>query len=441
MGEHQPPGPPGLRPVWAEIDLEALRHNTALLHRIAAPAALCVVVKADAYGHGAVPVARAALEGGAEWLAVALVEEGMELRAAGIEAPVLVLSEPPPSAMAEVVAHGLTPTVYTRGGVRALSDAADAAHRVVGAHVKVNTGMHRVGAEPADAAEIVGAVVAGDHLRFEGLWTHLAVADGDATEDSAFTALQLRRFAEVRAALADAGLEAPLTHAANSAAAIAWPEARLDMVRCGIAAYGLLPAPGMEPALAAAATAAGIEPAGAGRAGGPGAGGLLRPVLSLRARVSLVRTLDEGERPSYGRRYPLPEVSTVATVPIGYADGVPRRYFEGGGTVLVGGRHRPLAGTVTMDQVMLDCGPDPDVRVGDEVVLIGRQGDVSVSAWDWARTLGTIAYEVVCGVGPRVPRVPVDEAATAATAPPSAGHAGAAADRLAARGRAGEGSP
>ena len=417
--------------MWAEVDLAALRHNTGLLAALASPAALCVVVKADAYGHGALPVARAALEGGAGWLAVALVEEGMALRAGGIEAPVLVLSEPPPEAMGEVVAHRLTPTVYSRAGVRALSDAADAARRVVGAHVKVDTGMHRVGADPADVAEVVGAVVAGSHLRFDGLWTHLAVADGDAAEDGTFTALQLRRFAEVRAALAGAGLEAPLVHAANSAGTIAYPEARLDMVRCGIAAYGILPAPAMGPVLAAAARAApgpGAAPADAA--------GLLRPVLSLRARVSLVRTLDEGERPSYGRRYPLPESSTVATVPIGYADGVPRRFFEGGGTVLVGGRHRPLAGTVTMDQIMLDCGPDPDVRVGDEVVLIGRQGEAAVSAWDWARVLDTIAYEVVCGVGPRVPRVPVDTGAAAAPA-----HAGAGADRLTGQGRAGEGSP
>jgi alanine racemase len=424
--------------VWAEIDLDALRHNTRLLRRMCAPAALCVVVKADAYGHGAVPVARAVLGAGAEWLAVALVEEGMALRAAGIEAPVLVLSEPPPGSMAAVVAGRLTPTVYTRAGVRALSDAADAARRVVDAHVKVDTGMHRVGADSSDVAEVVGAVVAGTHLRFAGLWTHLAVADGAAPEDAAFTALQLRRFTEVRAALADAGLEAPVVHAANSAATIACPEARLDMVRCGIAVYGILPSPHMGPAVLAAAAAAGVETGEAG----PGAE-LLRPVLSLRARVSMVRLLDEGERPSYGRRYPLPEPSTVATVPIGYADGLPRRYFEGGGTVLVGGRTRPLAGTVTMDQIVLDCGPDPDVQAEDEVVLIGRQGETAISAWDWARTLDTIAYEVVCGVGPRVPRVLVDGpgAGSGRAATAGAAHAGTTMDGISGRDRQGEGAP
>jgi alanine racemase len=386
--------PPGPRPVWAEVDVAAVRHNVSLLRKLSAPARLCAVVKADGYGHGALSVSRAAVEAGASWLAVALVEEGEALRAAGVNVPVLLLSEPPPDAMDLAVALDLTPTVYTRAGVRALADAAAARRKVVGAHVKVDTGMHRVGVDPDGAAEIVGAVVGADHLRFAGLWTHLAVADGTAEEDRAFTRTQLARFRHVRRLLADAGLEAPLHHAANSAGAICHPDSRLDLVRCGIAVYGLLPAPELGPDLAAA-----VE--------GP-AGGGLRPVLSLRARVSMVRALDSGERPSYGRRYPLPEPSVVATVPVGYADGVPRRYFEAGGTVLIGGRRRPLAGTVTMDQIVVDCGPDPDVAAGDEVVLIGGQGDDAISAWDWARTLDTIAYEVVCGVGPRVPRVVVD---------------------------------
>jgi len=190
--------------------------------------------------------------------------------------------------------------------------------------------------------------------------------------------------------LAGAGLEAGLHHAANSAGALSYPSARLDMVRCGISVYGLSPAPHLGPVLEAAT------------------GERLWPVMSLFGRVSLLRTLRAGERPSYGRRYPLPETSVVATVPLGYADGMPWRYFEAGGTVLVGGERRPLAGTVTMDHIVVDCGPDPRVRVGDEVVLVGRQGGQSISAWDWGRTLGTIAYEVTCGIGPRVPRVVVD---------------------------------
>jgi len=400
-----PPTPRAdLRPAWVAVDLAAVRHNAALLAQMVAPSRLCVVVKADGYGHGAAAVSRAALEGGASWLAVALVEEGIALRQAGISAPVLVLSEPPADAMAEVVAHGLVPTLYTRSGVRALAEEAAAAASTVAVHVKVDTGMHRVGADPQDVAEIVGAVVAAPQLRFDGLYTHLAVADGSATEDDDFTATQLGRLEDVRRSLAAAGLTPRLVHAANSAGAIAHPSARLDLVRCGIALYGLLPGPGLGPALAAAVAAGGGH-------------GELRPVLSLRARVSFVRNVDEGERPSYGRRYPLPEPSAVAIVPIGYADGVPRRYFDGGGTVLIGGRRRPLAGTVTMDQILVDCGPAADVVAGDEVVLIGAQGEESISAWEWAKVLDTIAYEVVCGIGPRVPRLVIDAEQAAAAAP------------------------
>jgi alanine racemase len=388
---------PGLRPTWAEVDLGAVRHNARLLRRLAAPASLCAVVKADAYGHGAVPVARAALEGGADWLAVALVEEGVALRRAGIEAPVLVLSEPTAPSMGTVVDERLVPTVYSTDGVAAAAAAADAAGVVLDVHVKLDTGMHRVGADAAAVGAVVAAVDGAPGLRFAALWTHLAVADGEGDDDRAFTAGQLRRLADSRAALAGRGLEPPLVHAANSAGAIAFPEARLDMVRCGIALYGVPPTRALDPVL----------PAAAGTAADAG-GERLRPVLSLRSRVSLVRCLEAGERPSYGRRVALAERSLVATVPIGYADGVPRRYGAAGGTVLIGGHRRPLAGTVTMDQIVVDCGPDAPVSVGDEVVLIGRQGSGSLTAQDWADVLGTIGNEVLTEIGSRVPRVLVD---------------------------------
>ncbi len=390
---------PGLRPTWAEIDLAAVRHNARLLGRLASPAALCAVVKADAYGHGAVPVARAALEGGATWLGVALVEEGVELRDAGIEAPVLVLSEPTADAMATVVARGLTPTVYTPTGVRAADRAAAAAGTVVDVHVKVDTGMHRVGADPADVPALVAAVTTADSLRFAALWTHFSVADGVDEESRAFTRGQLALFTETRAALAAAGLDPPLVHAANSAGAIAFPESRFDMVRCGISLYGVVPVPALDRVLA-------DDPA-------VGDGELLRPVLSLKSTVVLVRWLEAGERPSYGRRRSLESGAFVATVPIGYADGVPRRYFSGGGSVLIGGLSRPLAGTVTMDQIVVDCGSN--VSSGDEVVLLGRQGRRSLTVADWAEVLGTIGNEVLTEIGSRVPRVVVDSDLTSGT--------------------------
>ena len=367
------------RPAWAEVDLGAIAANAATLARLAGPARLCAVVKADAYGHGAVPVAAAALRGGAAELAVALVDEGVELREAGITAPVLVLSEPAHEAMEEACARDLTPTLYTEGGV----DLAEAASRAVGngtpwpVELKVDSGMHRVGADPADVPGLVERIEESSWLALQGLWTHFAVAD---EPESGFTELQLERFLAVAKHCPPARL-----HAANSAGLIAWPASRLDLVRCGIALYGYAPS---------AAVAPFLESEGAS----------LRPALSWKARVTLVRRVPADDAVSYGLRRPLGHDATVATIPLGYADGIPRAYFEQEGEVLVGGRPRRLCGTVTMDQVMVDCGDD-GVQPGDEVVLIGEQGGARLSADDWAARLGTISYEVVTRIGPRVPRL------------------------------------
>ena len=377
-----------LRPGWAEIDLDALRANIRLLREVVRPAAICAVLKADAYGHGALRVANAAVDAGVAGLAVAMVEEGIELREAGITAPILVLSEPPVDAAEETLRHGLTPTLYSDEGLAAFERAKA---RVAGrgtVHVKVDTGMHRVGLAPDRVLEFVSSLTRSPGLRLEGFWTHLAVADGEAAPDQDFTALQLSRFERHLGDLGRIGVRPQVRHVANSAAAIARPDARYELVRAGIALYGEDPSPWVGRELA-------------GQAGGAG----LAPVLSLRARVISLRRLDAGERPSYGRRRPLLESSDVATIPLGYADGVPRRLFDVGGEVLIRGRRRPLAGVVTMDQLMVDCGPDGDVSVGDEVVLIGSQGDQRIGASEWAKLLGTISYEVLTGIGPRVPRV------------------------------------
>jgi alanine racemase len=223
------------------------------------------------------------------------------------------------------------------------------------------------------------------------VWTHLAVADDPADP---FTGTQLDRFATSLKELADAGVEVPLRHAANSAAAIAFPAARFDWVRCGIALYGHLPAPTVSDYL------------GSALAGNDD----LRAALSLKARVHMVRPLDAGERTSYGRTYQLGAAANIAVVPLGYHDGIPRALATAGASVLIGGKRRRIAGTVTMDQIMVDCGDDL-VHPGDEVVLIGRQGDEEISAEEWAELLSTIVYEVLCGIGPRVPRVSVDSEA------------------------------
>lgn len=367
-----------LRPTRAEVDLGAVRANVTTLRATAGPAAVMAVVKADAYGHGAVPVARAAVEAGAAWLGVALVEEGVELREAGLEAPVVVLSEPPPDAVGEVVAHRLTPVVYSPAGIEAVA----AEVRRAGVphpfpvHLKVDTGMHRVGCPPADAAAVAEKIAGTGSLRLEGCCTHFALAD---EPDEPFTGEQITTFDQTLEALTRRGLNPPVVHAANSAALISFPRARYDLVRTGITVYGLAPSPAFDGVLD------------------------LRPAMSLRSRVVHVQELDAGERVSYGLRYALTRRGRVATVPVGYADGVPRNLGERGGEVLLGGRRCPIGGTVTMDHLMVDAG-DAEVAVGDEVVLIGRQGDQEITAAEWARLTGTISYEIVCRIGARVPR-------------------------------------
>lgn len=370
-------GAPGraLRPVWVEVDLGAVRHNVAALARSAAPAALMAVVKADAYGHGAVPVARAAVDAGAAWLGVALVEEGVELRSGGLEVPVMVLSEPPPGAAPVVVDRGLTPVVYTRAGIEALAAAAAARGERLGVHLKVDTGMRRVGCAPAEACGLAAAIAGEPSLALEGVCTHLAVADEPGHP---FTTEQLARFDAVLADLAAAGIRPPVRHVANSAAVLGGLRP-YEVVRVGLAVYGVAPAPALD----------GVVD--------------LRPALSLHARVSHVKHVEAGEGISYGLRHRFEAPTRVATVPVGYADGVPRALGAAGGEVVVRGRRRPIVGTVTMDQLMVDVGDDA-VEVGEEVVLLGRQGDVEVTACEWAARLGTIPYEVVCGIGPRVPR-------------------------------------
>ena len=379
------------RPAWAEIDLGAVAHNAGVLARLAAPAELCAVVKAHGYGHGGPAVARAALAGGATRLAVALVDEGVELRQHGVTAPVLLLSECGLDAVEMTIAYGLTPTVYSEESVAAFASAARAAGQRLAVHVKVDTGMHRVGVAPERLAAVVAAVVGEPVLELEGVWTHLPVADGDDLVDREFTSAQLDLFGRLVAVLEAQGITVPLLHAANTAGTIAFPQARLGMVRCGLGLYGYLPGSSVQATFAEHAS-----------------GETLIPVMALKAQVVAVRTLDAGERPSYGRLRPLPERSVVATVPIGYADGVPRALFGVGYDVLIGGVRRPLAGMVTMDQIVVDCGADDSVRPGDEVVLLGRQGDETITADDWAALLGTISYEVVCGVGPRMPRILVN---------------------------------
>lgn len=359
------------RPTVAEVDLDAVGHNVRLLKP--PNAELMAIVKADGYGHGAGPVARAALEAGASWLGVALVEEGLSLREAGIDAPILVLAEFPPGSEKEALEAGLTPSVYSAGGLQGVAEAARATGRPVGVHLKLDTGMHRVGLWPPEDAPAFARRILDAGLELEGVWTHFADSEGDDEG----TRRQLASFRSAVEALAADGIRPPLLHAANSGATIRLPETHLDLVRPGASVYGLDP--------------------GGGIAEGIG----LRPALTWRSAVTMAKRLPAGERVSYGGRYELERASTIATVPVGYDDGYPRT--AEGAEVLIGGARRQVAGTITMDQIVVDCGDTP-AAPGDEVVLIGAQGDERITADELAERAGTIARAIATGIGKRVPR-------------------------------------
>lgn len=360
---------------WADVDVEAIEHNVAVIRRLVAPSEVWAVVKADGYGHGMVAAAQAALAAGASGLCVALVQEGVLLREAGIDVPVLVLSEQPDDDLPAALGAGLTSTVYSERGIDALVAAGASGHAV---HLKIDTGMHRVGCCPDQAATLAGRIVAAaPALRLDGIFTHLAVAD---EPPDPFTVEQLARFDRALADVAEVTTLPQRIHAANSAGALAHPDARRALVRLGVAAYGISPGPGVDHLA-----------------------GALRPAMSLRARVAHVLRVEAGERISYGLRHRFDRPSTVAVVPLGYADGVPRRLSSVGGCALVGGRRRAIVGVVTMDQLMVDLGDDP-VERGDEVVLLGTQGTERILATEWADLLGTIGYEVVCGISKRIER-------------------------------------
>jgi len=374
-------GPPHQRATWVEVDLAAITANVTALKAQAAAPRLMAVVKADGYGHGMVPAARAALAGGADWLAVALVEEGRTLREAGIDAPVLLLTEPPPAAAGTLLDADLTASVYTPAFTEALDAAAGQRGLVADVHVKLDTGMRRVGVPEGRWEEALRRVRDASWLRLTGLWSHFAVAD---EPDHPYIARQSAAFRRGLDLAATLGIRPELVHLCNSAGTLHLPDDHHDMVRPGLSIYGLEPAPGL----------AGSTP--------------LRPALAWYSRLALVKAVPAGGSVSYGLRWTADRDTLVGTVPAGYADGVTRA-LTNRGEVLVAGRRMPMVGTVTMDQFLVDLGHDVGAggtpSEGDEVCLIGAQGDERVTAEQWAALLGTINYEIVCTIGGRVPRV------------------------------------
>jgi len=378
--------------IWAEVDLGAIAHNVRELRRCADPTAkVMAVVKANGYGHGAVEVARTALANGAEWLGVARLPEAIPLREAGFEVPILVFGYTPPAEAGRLIDLDLRQSVYSLAAAQAYSAAAAARGRRIRVHVKVDTGMGRLGMVPAALSGKTSTHAVGEDfireataiarlpgLDAEGIFTHFASSD---SADTSYAKRQLVLFLDVLASLRTAGLEFAVRHAANSAAAIALPESHLDLVRPGIALYGLRPSDEVD--LRAVS---------------------LQPAMALKTRIIHLKSVPAGACISYGMTYRTPSPTVIATIPAGYADGY-RRRLSSRSEMLVCGRRVPVVGRVCMDLTMLDVGTVPGVQIEDEVVIFGKQGGESISANDIAQALDTINYEIVCDVAARVPRV------------------------------------
>jgi alanine racemase len=349
---------------------------------------ICVPVKADAYGHGALRIARAALEAGAEYLAVARVREGAELREGGIGAPVLLLSLPLPEELPAVIFHRLIPLIPDKEFADQAAEAAERAGKKLAVHIKIDSGMGRMGCRPGDAADLAAHILSRKSLEYGGTATHLAAADSAAGDDIRYTRAQLARFREAVAAIKKAGLDPGIVHAANSGAVVFHQDACFDMVRPGIVLYGY--SPGEQTGLALPVS----------------------PVMEVFTRIAFIREIKKGESVSYGRTWTAPRDTVIAAIPIGYGDGLPRG-LSGRYSVLIRNTPYPLVGRICMDQCMVDLGPDSEIKRWEEVGVFGG-ADYSggtphkaavYSAADIASLLGTIPYEITCNINKRVERV------------------------------------
>ena len=372
-----------IRPVWAEIDLDSFAWNIQRI-RLAtgAGAMICASMKSNAYGHGAERIAREALANGAERLSVAILDEAIELRRSGIGAPILILGALESERADEVIANNLTQTIGSQAEAAALSKAARLMDAKAGIHIKLDTGMGRLGflCENPSVIEDIVAACSMPNIRAEGIFTHFAASD-DA--DARFTERQLGKYNAVCAELAQRGLTFPIRHCSNSAAISGFPDAHLNMVRPGIALYG-----------------------GAGKLPGEHHRDLsLRRVMSLRARIALVKDIPVGSSVGYGRKFIAGRAAKIATLPLGYGDGYNRKLSCGIGEILIGGRRLPVAGIICMDQCMVDATDLADVKTGDEAVLFGRQGGDEVTLEELSEKIGTIPYEIMCSINRRVPRI------------------------------------
>jgi len=365
------------RPVWAEINLDNLSYNIKKIkENVSRETLIMAVVKADAYGHGATAVARKALNAGADRLAVAIPEEGIKLRKAGFEVPIQVFGEILEKQHSLIVDYNLIPTVCKLKTVAGLNNYAKRKDEVVNIHVKIDTGMGRIGVFPENAVDFIKEVKKYSNIRIEGLITHHAKAD---EKDKEYTHNQWEKFQKVINKLEKKDIEIPIKQAANSATIIDLPEMQLDMVRPGIMIYGLRPSHEVKDFP-------------------------LKPVLSWKTKIVYLKEVPAGTGISYGATYITEERRQIATLPLGYADGY-FRLLSNKGEVLINGQRAPIRGRVCMDQIMVDVSNIEDVEIGDEVVLIGKQGSDEITATELADLVGTINYEITCSISKRVPRI------------------------------------
>jgi alanine racemase len=369
-----------LNRAWAEINLDNIAHNIREIRRITNKSAeIMGVVKADAYGHGVMEVAKTLLGNGATRLAVSMLDEAIQLRRNGISAPILILGYTDPIRANEIIENDVTQSVYSHELAQALSDEAVKQGKKVKIHIKIDTGMSRIGFLPGYSA--VKNVIEINHLPniiIEGLFTHFATAD---EKDREYTLTQFERFMNICSELQRIGIHIPVKHCANSGGIIEYPEMHLDMVRPGIILYGMYPSEDVDKTK--------ID---------------LKPAMTLKANVILVKEVEKNTSISYGRIFTTQRPSKIATIPIGYADGY-SRMLSNKGKVLIHGQYAPVVGRICMDQCMVDVtNLNYDIEVGDEVVLIGAQGDNVITAEDVAQSIGMINYELVCNVGKRIPR-------------------------------------
>lgn len=371
------------RPTYAEIDINALIHNLNEARMLSGSGGtILAVVKADAYGHGAVKAAKAFVKNGIRHLGVALIEEGIELRESGIKSSIVVLGGLFDNQISEIIKHKLAPVVYQRGFLHALSKAARKKKIQANIHIKIDTGMGRVGLLPSEAKGFVKEAAATPNIKVEGIMTHFADAD---LADKGYAERQLSEFTKIVYELKKDGIAIPYQHIANSAALISFNSNLFNMVRPGIMLYGYAPFPK-----------------------GEKRGLNLIPVMSLKTRIMHLKKVPAGACISYGRTFTTKRESVIATLPIGYADGYSRR-LSNKGSVIVRGRIAPVVGRVCMDMTMIDVTDVEGAAINDEVVLIGRQGDKAITADNIARLTDTISYEVLCSVGKRVPRVYINQ--------------------------------